>query len=52
MHKAIGKCFMHDQSVLSKEVTQYVTNFTSFLKLLKEFHFLKGASVINFNPTI
>ena len=29
-------------SVLSKESTQYVPHFTSFLKLLKESHFLKG----------
>ena len=39
-------------SVLSTESTRFVTNFTSFLKLLKEFRFLKGASIIylNFSP--
>ena len=41
-------------SVLNKESTQSVPNFTSFLKVLKEFHFLKGASIIYLNlaPTI
>ena len=39
-------------SVLSNELTQTVTNFTSFLKLLKDFRFLKGTSKIslNFSP--
>ena len=36
-------------SVLRKESTQFTQNVTPFLKLLKEFCFLKGASVISFN---
>ena len=41
-------------SVLSKELNQSVPNFTSFLKSLKEFHFLKGAHIISLSlaPTI
>ena len=40
------------RSVLNKELTQSVPNLSSFLKLLKPFRFLKGASIIpfNFNP--
>ena len=36
-------------NVLSKELTQSVPNFASFPKLLKEFHFLKRASIIYLN---
>ena len=40
------------RSVLRKESTQSLPNVTSFLKLLKEFRFLKGARIIslNFSP--
>ena len=34
-------------SVLSMETTKSMSNFPSFLKLLKEFHFSKGPSTIS-----
>ena len=49
MHEAMWNMLYKAWSVLSRESTQYVPNFTPFLNLSTEFYFLKGASISSLN---